>query len=47
MDSNDESNMLVCSTSKVSNAQSIYYPIFQPSIDTFAQYATKDIFLQK
>ena len=34
MDSNDESNVLVCSTSKASNAQSIYYPVFQPSIDT-------------
>ena len=34
MDSNEEPIALVFSTPKVSNTQSIYYPIFQPSIVT-------------
>ena len=34
MDSDEEPIASVFSTPKISNAQSIYYPIFQPSIDT-------------
>ena len=34
MDSDEEPIASVFSVPKISNAQSIYYPIFQPSIDT-------------
>ena len=43
MNSDEEPIMSVFSTPKTSNAQSIYYPIFQPSIDTSPTFSPVNV----
>ena len=43
MDNDEEPIVSAFSTPKISNAQSIYYPIFQPSIDTSPTFSPVNV----